>query len=61
MPILRDEVNVTVGKNKGLNEDIIIRFVSAEYFELVEWWLKEGIPYPPRVMAEQVGELVERI
>ncbi|WP_420491687.1 TetR-like C-terminal domain-containing protein [Neobacillus drentensis] len=50
--MLRDEVNVTVGKNKGLNEDIIIRFVSAAYFELVEWWLKEGIPYPPRVMAE---------
>lgn len=59
--LLRGEVNVTVGKNKGLNEDIIIRFVSAAYVELVEWWLKEGMPYPPRVMAEQVGELVERI
>ncbi|MFL6556620.1 MAG: TetR/AcrR family transcriptional regulator [Bacillus sp. (in: firmicutes)] len=59
--LLKGEVDTTEGKNKGLNEDIILRFVSAAYVELVEWWLKNGMPYPPRVMAEQVGELIERI
>ncbi|MBT2655915.1 TetR/AcrR family transcriptional regulator [Bacillus sp. ISL-18] len=59
--LLKGEVNVTDGKNKGLNEEIILRFVAAAYVELVEWWLKEGMPYPPRVMAEQVGILIERI
>jgi AcrR family transcriptional regulator len=59
--LLKGEVDTSEGKNKGLNEVIILRFVSAAYVELVEWWLKEGMPYPPRVMAEQVGELIERI
>lgn len=59
--LLKTEVNVAEGKNKGLNEDIIIRFVAAAYVEVVEWWLKNGMPNPPRVMAEQVGELIERI
>jgi AcrR family transcriptional regulator len=59
--LLKTEVNVTEGKNKGLNKDIILRFVAAAYVEIVEWWLKEGMPYPPRVMAVQLGELVERI
>jgi hypothetical protein len=59
--VLKTEVNVAEGKNKGLNEDIILRFVAAAYVEIVEWWLKEGMPHPPRVMAEQLGELVERI
>ncbi|MFP5109279.1 TetR/AcrR family transcriptional regulator [Neobacillus sp. C211] len=59
--LLKDEVDTSEGKNKGLNKDIILRFVAAAYVEIVEWWLKEGMPHPPRVMAEQLGELVERI
>jgi AcrR family transcriptional regulator len=59
--LLRDEVVTATGKNKGLSEDVIIRFVSAAYVEVVEWWLKNEMPYPPRVMAEQVGLLVKRI
>ncbi|MEI2471908.1 TetR-like C-terminal domain-containing protein, partial [Peribacillus frigoritolerans] len=27
----------------------------------VEWWLKNGMPYPPEEMAEKVGDLLERI
>jgi AcrR family transcriptional regulator len=59
--LLRDEVVTAAGKNKGLSEDVILRFVSAAYVEVVEWWLKNEMPYPPRVMAEQVGLLVKRI
>ncbi|MGG4201814.1 TetR/AcrR family transcriptional regulator [Peribacillus frigoritolerans] len=59
--LLKNEVITAEGKNKGLSEDIILRFVSAAYVEVVEWWLKNQMPYPPRVMAEQVGVLVKRI
>lgn len=59
--LLKGEVDTTEGKNKGLNEDIILRFVAAAYVEVVEWWFKEGMPHPPRKMAEQVGVLIERI
>jgi AcrR family transcriptional regulator len=59
--LLKNEVVTAEGKNKGLSEDIILRFVSAAYVEVVEWWLKNQMPFPPRVMAEQVGLLVKRI
>jgi AcrR family transcriptional regulator len=59
--LLKGEVNTAEGKNKGLNEDIILRFVAAAYVEVVEWWFKNEMPYPPRVMAEQVGLLIKRI
>jgi hypothetical protein len=59
--LLKGEVNTEQGKNKGLSEDIILRFVAAAYVEVVEWWFKNEMPYPPRIMAEQVGILIKRI
>jgi AcrR family transcriptional regulator len=56
----KDEVNVDKGKNQGLNENIILQFIVTSYVGIVEWWFKNGMPYPPRVMAEQVGILLER-
>ncbi|MFP3126797.1 TetR/AcrR family transcriptional regulator [Ectobacillus funiculus] len=58
---LKGEVNTTEGKNSGLSEDIVLRFTAAAYVEVVEWWFRNGMPYPPRVMAQQVGQLIERI
>lgn len=59
--LLKGEVDTGEGKNKGLSEEIVLRFIAAAYVEVIEWWFKEGMPHPPRVMAEQVGELIERI
>jgi AcrR family transcriptional regulator len=59
--LLKGEVDTGEGKNKGLSEEIVLRFVAAAYVEVTEWWFKEGMPHSPRVMAEQVGELIERI
>jgi AcrR family transcriptional regulator len=56
----KNEVDVTKGKNHGLNEDVILQFIVTSYVGIVEWWFKNGMPYPPRVMAEQVGILLER-
>jgi AcrR family transcriptional regulator len=56
----KDEVDVTKGKNHGLNEDVILQFIVTSYAGIVEWWITNGMPYPPHVMAEQVGILLER-
>jgi AcrR family transcriptional regulator len=57
----KDELDLTEGKNQGLNEDVLLRFIGTAYVGVVEWWITNGMPYPPHVMAEQVGNLLERI
>jgi AcrR family transcriptional regulator len=56
----KDEVDITEGKNHGLNEDVFLQFIVMAYVGIVEWWITNGMPYPPHVMAEQVGILLER-
>lgn len=58
---LKGEVTITEGKNQGFSEEVILRFIAAAYVEVVEWWFKNEMPYPPRDIAEQVGKLIERI
>lgn len=54
------EVNVAEGVNQGLNEDVILQFFGAAVVGAVEWWFKNGMTIPPRVMAEQTGILLDR-
>lgn len=60
MEEFKDEVNVKEGKNQGLNEDVILQFIVSSYVGIVEWWITNGMPYPPEVMAQQIGILLER-
>lgn len=55
----RKEADVTKGKNQGLNDDVIVRFVASAYVGVVEWWMN-GKPFPHYVLAEQLGTLLER-
>jgi Transcriptional regulator len=55
-----DEVDITTGKNAGLNKEIILQYSCTAYVGIVEWWLKNGMPHSPQVMAEQVGTLLAR-
>ncbi|QLC90756.1 TetR/AcrR family transcriptional regulator [Priestia megaterium] len=57
----KKDVDITKGKNLGQNEDIVAEFVANAYVGVVEWWLKNGMPYPPKEMAEKVGDLLDRI
>ncbi|MET3849337.1 TetR/AcrR family transcriptional regulator [Paenibacillus sp. OAE614] len=54
------EVDVTEGKNQGLNQEVILQFFGAAVVGAVEWWFRNGMPVPPRVMAEQTGILLDR-
>jgi AcrR family transcriptional regulator len=56
----KDEADITEGKNQKLNEDVILQFIVTSYVGIVEWWITNEMPYPPQVMAEQVGILLER-
>lgn len=56
----RKDVDITKGKNLGLNEEVIVEFVANAYVSVVEWWLKNGMPFPAREMARKVGVLLER-
>lgn len=54
------EVDVIEGKNQGLSEDVILQFFGAAVVGAVEWWFRNGMPLPPRVIAEQTGILLDR-
>lgn len=56
----RSEVDTTAPKNRGLHDDVIVQFVATAYVGVLEWWLSNGMPYPPRVMAAELGILQER-
>ncbi|WHY68808.1 TetR/AcrR family transcriptional regulator [Neobacillus sp. SuZ13] len=54
------EVETTEGTNQGLSEDVILQFFGSAVVGAVEWWFKNGMPLPARVMAEQTGALLDR-
>lgn len=57
---LESEVDVTEGKNKGLNKDLILKFFGAAIVELVTAWIANGLSEPTQVVAEQMGILLDR-
>lgn len=46
-------------KDVGDKQEITLQFLGAAIVGIVEWWFTNGKPYPPQVMAEQVGNLLE--
>lgn len=56
----KNEIDVTKGKNEGLNEDLLMRFVAYSFVGVVEWWFMNEMPVPHHVLAEQLGTLLER-
>ncbi|WP_438492588.1 TetR/AcrR family transcriptional regulator [Paenibacillus sp. IHBB 3054] len=57
----RNEVDVTKGKNHGLNADLTVTFVASAYVGVVEWWFSNEMPISHQALAEQLGTLLERI
>lgn len=57
----KDEVDITMGKNEGLNKDLVVRFVASSYVGVVEWWFTNERPVTHQVLAEQLGTLLDRI
>lgn len=40
--------------------EVEVQFITSAVVGLMEWWVKEGIPYPPLAMVEQLQQLLMR-
>ncbi|GAA0136185.1 TetR/AcrR family transcriptional regulator [Paenibacillus sp. YSY-4.3] len=57
---LRQEVDVTEGKNQGLLAEVLVQFIASAQLGVVEWWFTHERPVTPQVLAKQLGTLLER-
>ncbi|WP_168118991.1 TetR/AcrR family transcriptional regulator [Paenibacillus sp. HB172176] len=56
----KGEIDRESGKNEQICEDVMLQYAGTAYVGVIEWWIRNGMPYPPQVMAKQVGTLLER-
>ncbi|RIX46530.1 TetR/AcrR family transcriptional regulator [Paenibacillus nanensis] len=56
----KDEIDRESGKNTDLSDDVLLQYAGTAYVGVIEWWIRNGMPYPPKVMAKQVGTLLGR-
>ncbi len=56
----KPEVDTSKGNSQGLSEDVILQFFASATVGAVEWWFKNEMPLPARVMVEQTGVLLDR-
>jgi len=56
----KGEIDRESGRNTELSEDVMLQYAGNAYVGVIEWWIRNGMPYPPQVMAKQVGVLLER-
>jgi len=56
----KGEIDKESEKHRNLSEDVMLQYAGTAYVGVIEWWIRNGKPYPPEVMAKQVGTLLER-
>lgn len=56
----KGEIDRESGRNIDLSEDVMLQFAGNAYVGVIEWWIRNEMPYPPQVMAKQVGALLGR-
>jgi AcrR family transcriptional regulator len=57
---LVDDIDRESGKNDNIEEDVMLQYTGTAYVGVIEWWIKNSMPYPPNVMAGQVAVLLRR-
>ncbi|MGE7606985.1 TetR/AcrR family transcriptional regulator [Peribacillus frigoritolerans] len=53
------QLNLT-GINKGMNREIFIQFWSVAIIGMIEWWVKNSIPYSSEEIMEHLFHLLSR-
>jgi len=56
----KGEIDKESGKNADLSDDVMLQYAGTAYVGVIEWWIRNGMPYPPKAMAKQVGILSGR-
>ncbi|OKP65920.1 TetR family transcriptional regulator [Paenibacillus sp. P3E] len=54
------EIDRESDRNAGLSDEVMLQYAGTAYVGVIEWWIRNGMPYPPHEMAKQVGALLER-
>ncbi|THF83337.1 TetR/AcrR family transcriptional regulator [Cohnella fermenti] len=54
------EIDRDSDRNTDLNDDVMLQYAGTAYVGVIEWWIRNGMPYPPQAMAKQVGTLIGR-
>ncbi|RAS75126.1 TetR/AcrR family transcriptional regulator [Priestia endophytica] len=57
---MKNDIDTTKVINRELNEEVILQFIVTSFVGIAEWWITKGMPYPPRVIAVQLGILIDR-
>ncbi|MCU4989832.1 TetR/AcrR family transcriptional regulator [Bacillus cereus] len=57
---MKNDIDTTKLINRELNEEVILQFIVTSFVGIVEWWITKGMPYPPHVIAVQLGILIDR-
>jgi AcrR family transcriptional regulator len=57
---LREEVDMNEARNRGLNEEVVVRYAASAVVGIMEWWFLNDKPLSPVEMAEQIGMLLDR-
>lgn len=56
----KGEIDRESGRNTDLSEVVILQYAGTAYVGVIEWWIRNGMPYPPQIMAKEVGALLGR-
>ncbi|MCM3022331.1 TetR/AcrR family transcriptional regulator [Heyndrickxia ginsengihumi] len=58
---IKNDIDTTKVINRELNEEVLLQFIVTSFVGIVEWWITKGMPCPPRVIAVQLGILLDGI
>jgi AcrR family transcriptional regulator len=56
----KSEIDRDSGRNAEIAEEVMLQYAGTAYVGVIEWWIRNGMPYPPQAMARQVGTLLGR-
>ncbi|WNQ14163.1 TetR/AcrR family transcriptional regulator [Paenibacillus aurantius] len=56
----KGEMDNEGGRNEELYEDVLLQYAGNAYVGVIEWWIRNEMPYPPQTMAKQAGTLLGR-
>jgi len=56
----KGEIDRESGRNTDVSDDVMLQYAGTAYVGVIEWWIRNGMPYPPKAMAKQVGTLLGR-
>lgn len=56
----KGEIDRESDRNMELSEDVMLQYAGTAYVGIIEWWIRNDMPYTPQAMSQQIGILLER-